>query len=424
MLPPTRVSPLDSSGRAFFSCVLFDLNTNASAVLVTQSPQGASGSFYANVPSAGSTFVVVEDNSPTIVHDKPFITADTFPSSPGVDNVYATWTVFKFDTICGAPPDGTLQFCSAAIFGSMSTDHAVTWSPPEEISGSSPLCSFGNFFDPSRTFNACDLDHGPDPGVMPNGQLIVPFLNQNTTAINNQHLAVRCQPSGSSQAGTAHLNCGSPSKVGDDVTAGQPLCNFGRGPEECVPGPFIKINDFPRLAIDRTNGEAFVVWQDYRNGEYDLQLSRSSDGGATWTTSPTPVNSDTGADHYFAAVGADSTNLAVSFFKSGRLPNENDGVVFTLGTPGVQTASSSYWLTGQRAAQPASSFASLNISPLFAPPDGDQTGFNGDYTGIAVTGSTAHVIWSDTRNSAPQTTPPQGVVHDEDVFTASHPVPH
>jgi hypothetical protein len=408
----------DSAGRAFFSCLLSDVNTNASAVLVTQSPQGASGSFYDNVPSLGSTFVVVEDNSPTIVHDKPFITADTSPGSPAVDNVYATWTVFKFGTTCGAPPDGTLQFCSSAIFGSMSTDHAVTWSQPEEISGSSPLCSFGNFFDPSRTFNACDLDHGPDTQVMPNGQLIVAFLSQNTTTTNNQDLAVTCQPSGSSVAGTAHLNCGSPSKVGDDVIAGEPQCDFGRGPEECVPGPFIKINDFPRLAIDRTNGGAFVVWQDYRNGEYDVQLSRSSDGGATWTTSPTPVNSDTGADHYFAAVGADSTNLAVSFFKSGRLPNENNAVVFTQGTPGVQTASSSYQLAGQRAAQPASPFATLNISPLFAPPDGDQTGFNGDYTGIAVTGSTAHVTWSDTRNSAP---PPQG--HDEDVFTASHSVP-
>jgi hypothetical protein len=124
------------------------------------------------------------------------------------------------------------------------------------------------------------------------------------------------------------------------------------------------------------------------------------------------------ADHYFAAVDADSTNLAVSFFKSGRLPNENNAVVFTQGTPGVQTASSSYQLAGQRAAQPASPFVTLNISPLFAPPDGLQTGFNGDYTGIAVTGSTAHVTWSDTRNSAP---PPRG--HDEDVFTASHSVP-
>src|SRR5262249_32189660 len=150
----------DSSGRAFFSCVLLDVNSNASAVLVTQSPQGARGSSYANVPSAGSTFVVVEDNSPTIVHDRALITADTSPSTPGVDNVYATWTVFKFSTVCGAPPDGTLQFCSSAIFGSMSTDHAVTWSAPEEVSGSSPLCSFGNFFDPSRAFNTCDLDQG------------------------------------------------------------------------------------------------------------------------------------------------------------------------------------------------------------------------------------------------------------------------
>src|SRR5207248_10393280 len=39
----------DSAGRAFFSCVLFDVHTNASGVLVTQSPVGAGGSFYQNV---------------------------------------------------------------------------------------------------------------------------------------------------------------------------------------------------------------------------------------------------------------------------------------------------------------------------------------------------------------------------------------
>src|SRR5262249_2905807 len=90
----------DSSGRAYFSCVLFDINTNASGLLVTQSPQGAGGSFYDNVAAAGRNFVVVEDNNdpdpvtgvfPRVVfHDKEFIAADYFTSSPNKDNVYVT----------------------------------------------------------------------------------------------------------------------------------------------------------------------------------------------------------------------------------------------------------------------------------------------------------------------------------------------
>jgi hypothetical protein len=60
----------DSQGRAFFSCVLFDLASNASAVFVTASVPGAGGSFYNNVPASGSSFVAVEDNSAEIAHTR------------------------------------------------------------------------------------------------------------------------------------------------------------------------------------------------------------------------------------------------------------------------------------------------------------------------------------------------------------------
>ena len=424
----------DSAGRAFFSCVVFDVNTNASGVLVTQSPQGAGGSFYDNVSARGRAFVVVEDNSGTVFHDKEFIAADSFAGSPNRDNVYITWTVFFF-TAAG-------DFLSSPIYASMSTDHAVTWSTPEEISGASTtLCFFGNFFDKTRSPNACDFDQGSDPQVLPNGSLIVPFNNGNTAATNPnaQQLAVVCHPSGSSAAGTAHLNCGAPSKVGDDVTVGEPLCNFGRGPEECVPGPFIRTNDFPRIALDDANANLVAVWQDYRNGEYDIQISSSTNGGHTWEEGGT-VNPDSGFDHYMPAVGVGSAHrVAASFYNSDRVPNENvipthpanvcgaappNNHCFQPGDPGVQKENSSYWLAGGRAGDKNETpFTALRISPLFPPPDGIQAGFNGDYSGLAVTDLTAHPVWSDTRNSAVQTSPTQGVVHDEDVFTVSHAIP-
>jgi hypothetical protein len=135
----------DSQGNAFFGCVVIDVNDAASGLLVTMSPASAHGSFYDNVPATGSTFVVVEDNSPNVAHDKPFITADSFKDSPFRDNVYVTWTVFRFSPSCVG------GFCSSAIFFSRSTDHAQTWSAPVEIGGNSPtLCFFGNAFDPTR----------------------------------------------------------------------------------------------------------------------------------------------------------------------------------------------------------------------------------------------------------------------------------
>jgi hypothetical protein len=397
----------DSHGRAFFGCVTLDVNSNASMVYVTQSPVGAQGSFFFNLDSAGSRFIVVEDNSPNISHDKPFVAADGFAGSPNRDNVYATWTVFKFG--CG-PNAG---YCSSEIYGSMSTDHGVHWSTPEEISGQSPsLCFFGNIFDPSESPNDCDLDQGSDPIVLPNGKLVVTFNNGNTSATdpNSQQLAVQCSPSGSSPDGTAHLNCDSPNRVGADVVVNEPACDFGRGPEECIPGPFIRTNDFPRIAVNRASGDVFVVWQDFRNNEFDIQLARSTDGGRTWSEAVT-VNPDRGLDHYFPAVdvaqNSGKNRVGVSYFRSQQRPT-GKGL-------------SDYVLAG--GTELAVPFNFNVLSPVFAPPDGNQAGFNGDYSGLTINkDEEAHPIWSDTRNEDPFA-PANGVTHDEDVFTSTTELP-
>lgn len=441
----------DSRGRAFYSCILFDINTNASALYVTQSPQGAGGAFYTNIPAAGRPFIVAEDNNEQVFHDKNFIAADIFPASPNRDNVYVTWTVFRFSPKCGPQPnpDGVASYCSSPIFGSMSTDHALTWSTPEEISGaSSALCSFGNALDPTRNANACDFNQGSDPIVRPDGSLVVTFNNGNTAAgnPNSQQLAVRCRPSGKSPAGTARLNCAAPAKVGDDVTVGEPQCNFGRGPEECIPGAYIRTNDFPRIAVDRGNGNLYVTWQDYRAGAFDIQLAQSTDGGATWTEARAAVNPDRGKDHYQPAIDVvpnrndnsgdretdnpdqargdwQRDHVAVSYYRTDRIPNENATPAggFAPGQPGVQRGNSNYYLAGGRAL--ATPYDDRRVSPNFPPPDGLQTGFNGDYSGLIVVENRAHPIWSDTRNAAPAGQNGATASHDEDVFTDSVEIP-
>lgn len=439
----------DSQGRAFYSCVVIDINSNASGLLVPASPVGAGGSFYSNVPAGGSRYVVAEDNNAEASYDKPFVTADTNQGSPNRDNVYETWTIFDFAARCVGPgnPSG---YCSSTIFASMSTNHAVTWSKPVEISGtSSALCFFGNAFDPTRPANACDFDQGSDPAALPNGDLEVIFNNGNTPADNpnGQQLGVHCHPTGNSAAGTAKLNCASPTKVGDDVVVGEPTCNFGRGPEECIPGAFIRTNDFPRIAVNHGNGNLYATWQDYRSGQFDIQLARSTDGGATWKTAAAAVNPDQNKDHYFAAIdvvssgtGSEGSNeegasdhVAVSYYRTDRVPNENappacatapGATCFAPGQPGVQQEMSDYTLSGGSGLH--TSFAAERVSPSFAPPDGIQAGFNGDYSGLAVAGEIAHPVWSDTRNTVPpQFNAPtlQGVIHDEDVFTTARPVP-
>ena len=416
----------DSQGRGFFSCVALDVNSNASMLYVVQSPLGAQGSFFRNIDAADRRFIVVEDNNADVSHDKPFTAADIFPGTPNRDNVYVTWTVFRF----GCGPGG--GYCSSPIFGSMSTDHGVHWSTPEAISGNSAtLCFFGNAFNPSENPNACDFNQGSDPVVLPNGDVEVIFNNGNTAANNPnaQQLAVHCKPSGSSPDGTAHLNCASPVKVGDDVVVGEPLCNFGRGPEQCIPGPWIRTNDFPRIAINRETGRLFGVWQDYRRQEYDIQLASSTDGGLTWAQMGT-VNPDSRLDHYFPAVDVVARpapgsfdHVGVSYFRSERVPNENTTPAggFSPPQPGVQQANSDYVLAGGTV--PFTPFDFEVVSPVFPPPDGIQAGFNGDYSGLTIVDNVAHPIWSDTRNVDPFA-PLDEVGHDEDVFTAKQSVPN
>jgi hypothetical protein len=427
----------DSQGRAFFTCVVFDVNDYANAILVASSPPGAGGSFYNNVPDGTpldptdpksppfSDYVVVEDNTPFIAHDKEFIAADSYPSSPYHDNVYVTWTVFKFG--CGPTHKG---FCSNAIYFSRSTNHAVSWSAPKEISGVAPkLCFFGNFFDPRQDQHACNFDQGSEPIVRPNGDIVVIFTNGNTPADNpnGQQLAVI------SKDGGDHWS--RPVKVGDDIVLGEPTCDFGRGPEECIPGAFVRTNDFPRIAVNRGNGNLYATWQDYRTGAFDIQLATSTDGGKTWTHADAPVNPTDGKDHYFPAIGVvtsssnqdgndseTSDRVGVSYFRTDRVPNENPapGVsgVFAPTDSGVETEPSDYSLAGGRGLN--TRYTAIQVSPTFLPPDGGQEGFNGDYSGLVLVGTTAHPIWSDTRSVAPSG---QGATRDEDVFTDSVALP-
>lgn len=416
----------DSQGRAFYTCVAFDIASNASLVFAVPSPPDAKGSYFDQVYPpfglvegvTGREHIIAEDNNPGAFADGPKIRADAYVGSPNRDNVYETWT--NFDQTC---PVESFGYCESPTYASMSTDHGFTWSTPEKISGvSRSLCDFGNTLNPDLNQHSCNFNGHSDLQVLPNGDVVVTFQNANTPTVNQQFLAVHCSPSGSSTAGTAHMHCGTPHKVADQITEGAPGCDFGRGPEQCSPGAFIRVpvETAQRLAVNQNNGDLYDTWYDYRSGEFDIWLSRSTDGGITWST-PRRVNRDTGMDHYFAAIdigeaGAGS-HVGVAYYRTGRVPNENQPPAggFAPGDPGVADRPSDFVLAGGRNLSTPYGFQLL--SPRFLPPDGIQGGFNGDYSGLVVIGaSDAHPIWSDTRVHIPDPAFDHGTV-DEDVFT-------
>jgi hypothetical protein len=190
-----------------------------------------------------------------------------------------------------------------------------------------------------------------------------------------------------------------------------------------------------------------VTWQDYRTGQYDIQLSESTDGGLTWSSAKSPVTPDRGKDHYFPAIdtvsspqgngelGQKQDRVGISYYRTDRVANENttpmpDGFqpcprpAPTVCQPDVATKSSDYTLAGGTGLN--TPYAFQRVSPAFPPPDGNQAGFIGDYSALTIVNSTAHPMWADTRNATPFAATSIDfpfVVHDEDVFTDALPVP-
>ncbi len=422
----------DSRGRAFYTCVAFDIASNASLVFAVPSRLGAKGSYFDQVyppfglseGSTGREHIVVEDNNPGAFADGPKIAADAYRGSPNRDVVYETWT--DFDLTC--PPE-EFGYCESPIYASMSTDHGFTWSTPEEISGvNAEICQLGDAFDPKLDPGSCNFNGHSDIAVLPNGDIVVSFENGNTPSVNGQFLAVHCSPSGSSPAGTAALNCDPPNEIADQVIQGAPTCDFGRGPEQCVPGAFIRVpaETAQRIAVDQRTGALFDTWYDYRSGEFDIWMSRSTDGGVTWSA-PQRVNRGRDKDHYFASIDIGETSgrshVGVAYYRTARIPNENETPEggWTVGMPGVAQELSDFVLAGGW--NLATPFPYTVLSPKFPAPDGIQAGFNGDYTGLVVIGSgQAHPVWSDTRVDVPDPSFDHGTV-DEDVFTDRVPLP-
>jgi hypothetical protein len=175
------------------------------------------------------------------------------------------------------------------------------------------------------------------------------------------------------------------------------------------------------------------VWQDYRNGEFDIQMASSTDGGLTWGATST-VNPDRGLDHYMAAIdigkrragehAGGTDRVGISYPRSARVPNENTPPPggFTPSDPGVQAEPSDTVLAGGTGT--ATPFKFTVIGPVFPPPDGNQTGFLGDYTGITIpSGTAAHPVWADTRNVDPFASI-NGSTHDADIFTTGLGLPN
>ncbi|PZR81509.1 MAG: hypothetical protein DLM65_05715 [Candidatus Aeolococcus gillhamiae] len=474
----------DTSGAAYYTCGAFDRSypTNDAAACPNPGGSCASGLFVFrsvdggaswNFPggsqaSGGSGQVIVTPgvsgaSGQFTLEDKQYMAIDAHPSSAYRDRIYVAWTHY---TPC--PGTAGKSACeTAAVYLSYSFNHGQSFSTPTPISGSSPsLCQVP--LDPA-TAHACDNNSFAQPVVAANGDVYVVFANYNNAVSgndNHNNVLVVKSTNGAQSFGGPHLVTRF-NDLPDCVTY-----TGGDAFRACVPtAPLSDVSifraaDYPSAAADPTDpSKIYVTFGSYINphsnpgnpagqghcvpqglnattvlnlyngvGDVngcnnDILLSTTTDGGTTWSgvsnglEHATVVSDESGqlADQWWQWAATNSAGqLAVSYYDRKYSGDENNG------SNDVSLAAS------HGAAFNHTRVTSVSNPPATEFPDGPNaySDFLGDYSGLAVSGTTAYPIWSDTRNGefyqCYSTTDPLGTCRvtsgsiqgfDEDVFT-------
>jgi hypothetical protein len=145
----------------------------------------------------------------------------------------------------------------------------------------------------------------------------------------------------------------------------------------------------PTIATDPTDAaRVYVAWSSCTpTSQADVFLSRSSDGGATWSPTPVRVNDD-GAnnprDQFFPAITVDDQGVVRAMWGDDRLDTVNPG-------------GHNYDIFAAASTDHGASFgANVRMTTQSSNPDIDNGGtFIGDYFGMAPCGT---AVWGDTRN--------------------------
>jgi hypothetical protein len=167
-----------------------------------------------------------------------------------------------------------------------------------------------------------------------------------------------------------------------------------------------RANGFPQIAIDPKTKRLYVTWSDYRNGDLDVFVATSDDGGKRWTA-PVRVNDDpvhNGSEQFFQWLAVDPTDGSVNvlfYDRRGDSLNHKQIVVLARSTDGAHTFSNYAWTDNP--------FEASGV-------------FFGDYTGLAAYGGRVYGIWTEKPAPAPEVTKPEEGKEKE--VKDSKPQPH
>jgi len=263
--------------------------------------------------------------------DKPGLIVDNAPASRFKGNVYLGWT--RFDVYGSADPEHRSQ-----IYFTRSTDQGQTFSMPFRISDTG-----GDCLDSDNTVE------GAVPAVGPNGEVYIVWAGPLGLVLDK-----------SKDGG---LTFGKDKVIGD-IPGGW---DFG------IEG-LTRANGMPVTGVDLSNGPnkgtLYVNWIDARNGDPDVFVMSSRNGGDTWTA-PVRVNDDAiknGKAQFFTWMAIDPADGSINVIFYDR----RDGT-------GTQTR-----MTLARSVDGGRTFVNHKIDlPQF---NANERAFFGDYSSISAFG--------------------------------------
>lgn len=321
----------DNQGRAFICYIAFDkLGTfnywahgaTRNGIFVRRSLDGGKTWEADHVP------VAEQISTPGIpFEDKPYIVADN-TKSRYAGNLYVGWTRWRLT--------------DSQMVLSRSVDDGKTWSQPIEID-----------VHPGLPRDDNGAAEGFDGVVGPDGTLYAIWSQDNEIMLT------------SSRDG------------GKSFSHARPIIHTA--PIMFAVSGLERANGFPQIAIDPKNKRLYITWSDYRNGDLDIFVASSNDGGKHWS-SPVRVNNDpvhNGAEQFFQWLAVDPTDgsIDVNFYdRRADAQNRKQIMVLARSTDGGRTFNNYAW--GE---QP---FEAANV-------------FFGDYSGIAAYGGRVYGIWAE-----------------------------
>ena len=330
------------SGTAHAIALSLDPNGFLTAILASRSTNGGA--------TWSSPATLIRDDDLRFFNDKESITAD--PTNPNL--VYAVWDrIYKPGESKGFPSQLNSFAFRGAPYLARSTDGGVTWEAARRISSNANLFTIGN-----------------QVVVLPDGTLL-DFTAYSTgsgvqPSNHNWHAVFRSTDHGVTWTAK-------PVIIADIQETAHTI------PDGTFP---IRVGG-DDIAVDPVSGAAYAVWTDNRfnDGSHnDVVLSKSTDGGLTWSAPAKVSGNPAGVDAFTPSVEVNAAGqVAVSWYD------------FRNDVAGDAAASTDFWNRissdgGTSWVEQRVTAASFDITTAPVAP-ASRGYFLGDYMGLAARGS-------------------------------------